>query len=443
MAALDTSRHFRLTRKFLKLLTSGNVWKKWSQHDSDDITAQAILEHHLFQAYNLRARSPTEQAQMVWQLPLQMSIRQCIFAEENRVNTVRLDHSTEDVDEQVFCFRYSSFNEIGFALYTFDEPERSRHALGALYRAQQKSKFICTEDVLEHVEVSCVNATGLLHLPFVTGLVFRTDKKPVKAYTSYQKTIEHAVEVRTIGDDGLYSTQDILAVEKGRQFLDCQASDHEYEPEPASMLFIDAQRRGAATDAIAGGKGKHVEDYESDATPVSEAEEYLSSGDDTLAASSGMSSSTHSFFSGETHATGIANATKEEDAQNKYGIHDGDDHGEHNVYFGALAGGYTYHDNDSGENGEVGEGDEVMGHDGFKNEGQESSEIEEDVEEITGIDEFGVVKRRRNVPRFGYDNRTTIHARPVPSRSSRGLKRSPSKKVLRAFRAMLGIKAVA
>ncbi|KAG9221406.1 hypothetical protein CCMSSC00406_0008338 [Pleurotus cornucopiae] len=435
MAALDTSRHFRLTRKFLKLLTSVNVWNKWSQYDSDDTTAQGILEHHLFQAYNLRARSPTEQAKIVWQLPLQMSIRQCIFGEENRVNTLRLYHSTEDMDEQVFCFRYSSCNEMGFALYTFDAPERSRLALGALYRAQQKSKFICTEEVLEHVEVSCVNVTGRLHLPLVTGLVFRTDKKPVKAYTSYQKTIEHAAEVRTVGDDGSSSTQDHLAVGNGRQSLDCQEGDHEYDPERPSMLFTDAQRRGAAMDDSAGGKGKRVEYY--DTTPVSEGEEYLSSGDDTLAASSGMGSSTHSFFSGETHASDMVDTTKEDDAENKYEIHDGDDHGEDDVYFGVLDGG-AYGDDNDNENSEVDEGNEDTA-----NERQEGIEIEEDVEEFTGIDEFGVVKRRRNGPRFGYDNRTTIRARPVASGSPRGLKRSPSKKVLRAFRAILGIKAVA
>ncbi|KDQ28471.1 hypothetical protein PLEOSDRAFT_157676 [Pleurotus ostreatus PC15] len=436
MAALDTSRHFRLTRKFLKLLTSVNVWNKWSQDDSKDATAEAKLEHHLFQAYNLRARPPTEQAQMVLQLSLQMSIRQCIFGEENRVNTLRLDHSTEDMDEQVFCFRYSSSNKMGFALYTFDEPERSRVALRDLYRAQQKSKFICTEDVLAHVEVSCVNITGLLHLPLVTGLVFRTDKKPVKAYTSYQRPIEHADEVRTVGDNGSYSTQDLLAVENGSQSLDCQEGGHEYEPERASMLLTDAQRRGAAMDDTAGGKGKRVEYY--DTTPTSEGEEYLSSGDDTLAASSGMGSSTHSFFSGETHATGIVNTTKEDDAENKYEIYDSDDHGEDDVYYGVPTGGDSYHDDDGNENRGVDEDNEDTG-----NEGQEGSEIEQDVQEITGIDEFGVVKRRQNGPRFGYDNRTTIRARPVPSGAPRGLKRAPSKKVLRAFRAMLGIKAVA
>ncbi|KAL4259093.1 hypothetical protein AB1N83_007832 [Pleurotus pulmonarius] len=409
-STLSTSRHLALSRKFLHLLTSGDLWEKWSQHSSSDNTnPNAILDRYLYLAYNMRARTPDEQEQMAWKLLLQQSIRQCIFGEENRAHTVWLNDSTEDVDNQVFCFRHVVNGRIGFILWTFDEPGRSRRALRDLYVAQNQSKFIPIKDVLEHVEVSYVKVGRLLHFPFVLGLVFRTDRRSDRTRTLCQRAVK---------DVGLHTHT-------------ANEDEHESEQEWAPVVLLtDSQRRKVVMDNIPGSKGQDAEYYESDTTPVSEHEQYFSSGDDTLAAGSGLGSSTHSFFSGKPHASGTVHATEEENVENKYEIHDGDDVDvDDDDDFGVPASGDAYHDNDNRENDEINEDIENTN----KNEGWQNGEVEEYVEMIAGADEFG----RRSGPRFGRANHA--NRRPLPPIPPVALKRPPSKKVLRALRTVFGI----
>lgn len=218
-------------------------------------------------------------------------------------------------------------------------------------------------------------------------------------------------ELQAVDSNGLYSTQNVDNI-KGRHVPaidDLDAQDDVQEPAPI-VLLTDAQRR---TLDHFGSKGKRVQYNEFDETPASEGEEYTSSEDDTLAAGSGMGSSTHSFFGGET--SGAVGASEDARSDDKtwvrargcagHDIHDIDDDNEHDEY-----------DEDDDYN---------------------VSDVRER-HEVFRIDEFGVI--RSNGGHGGYEDHTTIRARLVPSEAPRVLRRSPSKKLLRVLRNILGIK---